>query len=64
MPAHYQKYVFVEFWEATEDSDDDDQWVLNDPAFIEKWFEKERQSADMIWTWRRKYQGKKLKLIR
>jgi len=62
VPANYQKYVFVEFWEATEDSDDDDQWVLNDPVFIARWFEKERHYADM--TWRRKYQGTRLNLIR
>jgi hypothetical protein len=62
VPAKYHKYVFVEFWEATEDEEDEDQWVLNDPAFIEGWFEKERVYADM--TWRRKYQGATLNLIR
>lgn len=60
VPESYRKHVFVQFWEASGDSDHDDQWKLNDPMFIARWFNTERKHADSPWL--RRYQDFKYKI--
>jgi hypothetical protein len=49
VPEEYEKYVYLRFWAASGDTEHDDQWQLNDPVFIARWFEKERKYADTPW---------------
>lgn len=54
VPDKYEKKVFLRFWEASTDEEHDDQWRLNDPEYIAKWFHIERTYADTPWL--RKWQ--------
>lgn len=60
IPEKYEKQVFLRFWEASRDEEHDDQWKLNDPEFIARWFQIERKYADTPWL--RRFQDIKIKL--
>ncbi|KFX94048.1 hypothetical protein V490_04545 [Pseudogymnoascus sp. VKM F-3557] len=49
VPDKYEKKVFLRFWEASTDEEHDDQWRLNDPEYIARWFHIERTYADTPW---------------
>ncbi|OBT88309.1 hypothetical protein VE02_03406 [Pseudogymnoascus sp. 03VT05] len=59
VPEKYEKQVFLRFWEASRDEEDDDQWRLNDPEYIARWFQIERKYADTPWL--RRFQDIKIK---
>lgn len=60
VPEKYEKQVFLRFWEASRDEEHDDQWRLNDPEYIARWFQIERKYADTPWL--RKFQDIKIKM--
>ncbi|OBT74773.1 hypothetical protein VF21_06436 [Pseudogymnoascus sp. 05NY08] len=59
VPEKYEKQVFLRFWEASRDEEHDDQWRLNDPEYIARWFQIERKYADTPWL--RRFQDIKIK---
>ncbi|OAF56442.1 hypothetical protein VC83_06814 [Pseudogymnoascus destructans] len=59
VPEKYEKQVFLRFWEASRDEEHDDQWRLNDPEYIARWFQIERKYADTPWL--RRFQDIKFK---
>ncbi|KFY08226.1 hypothetical protein V492_06427 [Pseudogymnoascus sp. VKM F-4246] len=59
VPERYEKQVFLRFWEASQDEEHDDQWKLNDPEFIARWFSVERKYADTPWL--RRFQDIKIR---